>query len=270
MSKLGYTKRSRGGQYRQRSTGDDRQATAKEQTIINYLEKASQEQKAVKQEQITDLRGVFNSEAQNIEQLHTLENQLRNAQKDNTGILADRDVKRLRAEALQQQEKAEWWADFSPTLAENFEKAAKGAWQFIAYHHDKEILENAAEQEKAAIIENARDEAVTSVGGNRQIDQFALQNEGDWEGERKIDTDIWGVQMQPLWGDKFTLEKAKLIESNWDMVVSEAMGDTRFERQSADLIIARLGQIKRHLGIGRGTAGDRHIDRVATAKINDW
>ena len=44
MSKLGYTKRSRGGQYRQRSTGDDRQATAKEQTIINYLEKASQEQ----------------------------------------------------------------------------------------------------------------------------------------------------------------------------------------------------------------------------------
>ena len=270
MSKLGYTKRSRGGQYRQRSTGDDRQATAKEQTIINYLEKASQEQKAVKQEQITDLRGVFNSEAQNIEQLHTLENQLRNAQKDNTGILADRDVKRLRAEALQQQEKSEWWADFSPTLAKNFEKAAKGAWQFIAYQHDKEILENAAEQEKAAIIENARDEAVTSVGGNRQIDQFALQNEGDWEGERKIDTDIWGVQMQPLWGDKFTLEKAKLVESNCDMVVSEAIGDTRFERQSADLIIARLGQIKRHLGIGRGTAGDRHIDRVATAKINAW
>ena len=270
MSNLGYTKRSRGGQYKQRSTGDDRQATASEQLIIKYLDETRKEQKAVRNEQLTDLRGVFNSEAKNREQLHTLENQLRNAQKENTQILAKRDVKRLEDQARQKEEEALWWEDYSPTLASATKKVAQGAWDFISYQHDKEVLEDAAEQEKAAIRERAKDEASTAIQGNAQQDQFTLQSDGDWEAERKIDADIWGVQTQPLWGDRFTMEQAKRIEENWDMVVSEAIGDTRFENQTADLIIARLGQIKKHLGIGAGTAGDRHIDRVAKARINAW
>tara|TARA_R100001082_G_scaffold81647_1_gene48554 strand:- start:1593 stop:4157 length:2565 start_codon:yes stop_codon:yes gene_type:complete len=270
MSKLGYTKRSRGGQYKQRSAGDDRQATASEQLIIKYLDETRKEQKSIRNEQLTDLRGVFNSEAKNREQLHTLENQLRDSQKKNTEILAKRDVKRLEDLAKQKEDEAIWWEDFSPTLAENTKKVAQGAWDFVSYHHDKKKLEDAAEQEKAAIRERAKDEATTAIQGNAQQDQFKLQSEGDWEAERKIDEDIWGVQTQPLWGDKFTMEQAKRIEENWDMVVSEAMGDTRFENQTADLIIARLGQIKKHLGIGAGTAGDRHIDRVAKARINAW
>lgn len=270
MSKLGYTKRSRGGQYKQRSAGDDRQATASEQLIIKYLDETRKEQKSIRNEQLTDLRGVFSSEATNREQLHTLENQLRDSQKKNTEILAKRDVKRIEDLAKQKEDEAIWWEDFSPTLAENTKKVAKGVWDFASYHHDKKKLEDAAEQEKAAIREKAKDEASTAIQGNAQQDQFKLQGEGDWEAERKIDEDIWGVQTQPLWGDRFTMEQAKRIEENWDMVVSEAMGDTRFENQTADLIIARLGQIKKHLGIGAGTAGDRHIDRVAKARINAW
>ena len=273
MAKLGYTKRSRGGQYRQRSTGDDRQATAQEKRITDYLEKARQEQKTVRDEQLTDLRGVFSNEADNRDQLHKLEKQLRNAQEKNTEILAKRDVKRLEDEARQKQDEAEWWAEYSPTLAENFEKAAKGAWEFVAYHHDKDAIENAEKEINRAKAAEAFKKAELSVLGNAEKDKAKLQNEGTAESfhdAAKIDEDIWGELTRPLWGSKFTMERAKLIEENWDMLVSEAMGDTPFENQSADLIIARLGQIKRHLGIGRGTAGDRHIDKVARSRLNAW
>ena len=52
----GYTKRSRGGQYIQRSVGNDKEATRQEQTHISYLEKASQEQKAVRDEYLLGLK----------------------------------------------------------------------------------------------------------------------------------------------------------------------------------------------------------------------
>ena len=274
MSKLGYTKRSRGGQYRQRSTGNDKQATAQEQLLIDYLKETKQETKAVRDEQLTDLRGVFSNEADNRDQLHRLENQLKDAQEKNHNILAKRDVKRLEDEARQKQEEAEWWAEFSPTLAQNLEKAAQGAWDFVSYQHDKNAIKEAEKNAKAkAEAAEAGTKAETGIRGNGQNDQVQLQNENtaeSFQDAAKIDDDIWGALTKPLWGSKFTMERAKQIEDNWDILVSEAMGDTPFEKQSAELITARLGQVKRHLGIGSGTAGDRHLDKVAKNGIRTW
>jgi hypothetical protein len=274
MSELRYTKRSRGGQYRQSNAPNDRQATAQEQLIIDYLKETKQETKAVRDEQLTDLRGVFRSEADNRDQLHRLENQLKDAQEKNHNILAKRDVKRLEDEARQKQEEAEWWAEFSPTLADAVEKTAQGAWDFVSYHHDKNAVEESEKNAEAkAQAAEAFTKAEIATVGNAQKDQALLQNENtaeSFQDAAKIDDDIWGALTAPLWGSKFTMERAKQIEDNWDILVSEAMGDTSFNEQSADLITARLGQVKRHLGIGRGTAGDRHIDKVAKSRINAW
>ena len=274
MSELRYTKRSRGGQYRQSNAPNDRQATAQEQLIIDYLKETQRETKAVRDEQLTDLRGVFRNEADNREQLHRLENQLKDAQEKNHNILAKRDVKRLEDEARQKQEEAEWWAEFSPTLADAVQKTAKGAWDFVSYQHDKNVIEEAKKNVKAkAEAAEAFTKAEIATVGNAQGDQAQLQNENtaeSFQDAAKIDDDIWGALTKPLWGSRFTMERAKLIEDNWDILVSEAMGDTPFDKQSAELITARLGQVKRHLGIGRGTAGDRHLDKVAKSRINAW
>ena len=149
MSELRYTKRSRGGQYRQSNAPNDRQATAQEQLIIDYLKETQRETKAVRDEQLTDLRGVFSNEADNREQLHILENQLKDAQEKNHNIFAKRDVKRLEDEARQKQEEAEWWAEFSPTLADAVQKTAQGAWDFVSYQHDKNAVEEAKKNAEA-------------------------------------------------------------------------------------------------------------------------
>ena len=274
MSELRYTKRSRGGQYRQSNAPNDRQATAQEQLIIDYLKETKQETKAVRDEQLTDLRGVFSNEADNREQLHILENQLKDAQEKNHDIFAKRDVKRLEDEARQKQEEAEWWAEFSPTLADAVQKTAQGAWDFVSYQHDKNAVEEAKKNAEAkAQAAEAFTKAEIATVGNAQKDQALLQNENtaeSFQDAAKIDDDIWGALTAPLWGSKFTMERAKLIEEQWDILVSEAMGDTPFDKQSAELITARLGQVKRHLGIGRGTAGDRHLDKLAKSRINAW
>lgn len=274
MSELRYTKRSRGGQYRQSNAPNDRQATAQEQLIIDYLKETKQETKAVRDEQLTDLRGVFSNEADNREQLHILENQLKDAQEKNHDIFAKRDVKRLEDEARQKQEEAEWWAEFSPTLADAVQKTAQGAWDFVSYQHDKNAVEEAKKNAEAkAQAAEAFTKAEIATVGNAQKDQALLQNEStaeSFQDAAKIDDDIWGALTAPLWGSKFTMERAKLIEEQWDILVSEAMGDTPFDKQSAELITARLGQVKRHLGIGRGTAGDRHLDKLAKSRINAW
>tara|TARA_R100001082_G_scaffold32761_2_gene16884 strand:- start:1493 stop:4093 length:2601 start_codon:yes stop_codon:yes gene_type:complete len=266
MAKLGYTKRSRGGQYRQRSTGDDRQATAQEKRITDYLEKARQEQKTVRDEQLTDLRGVFSNEADNRDQLHKLENQLRNAQKDNTAIKRDRDVKRLEDEARQKQDEAEWWADFSPTLAENLEKAAKGAWDFVSATRDKGIIDKF----KYEVAHEEYDKTFNNLVGDSLNDQTKLQREGDIDGSKELNREIESQRNQVLWSDKYTLQQADVIKQNWSIIVSEALGTLPIDQQTPELIEARLQQVKKQLGIGRGSVGDREINEFAKKKITAW
>ena len=266
MSKLGYTKRSRGGQYRQRSTGDDRQATAQEQRITDYLEKARQEQKAVRDEYSLGLKESFSNKKENVADLHRLEQELKNVEKENTAIRRDREVKRLEDEARQKQEEAEWKAEFSPILGEATYKVAKGAWDFASAKRDEGIIKNF----KYEVAHEEYDKTFNNLVGDSLNDQTKLQREGDIDGSKELNREIESQRNQVLWSDKYTLQQADVIKQNWSIIVSEALGTLPIDKQTPELIEARLQQVKKQLGIGRGSVGDREINEFAKKKITAW
>ena len=266
MSKLGYTKRSRGGQYKQRSAGDDRQATAQEQRITDYLEKARQEQKAVRDEYSLGLKESFSNKKENVADLHRLEQELKNVEKENTAIRRDREVKRLEDEARQKQEEAEWKAEFSPILGEATYKVAKGAWDFASAKRDEGIIKNF----KYEVAHEEYDKTFNNLVGDSLNDQTKLQREGDIDGSKELNREIESQRNQVLWSDKYTLQQADVIKQNWSIIVSEALGTLPIDKQTPELIEARLQQVKKQLGIGRGSVGDREINEFAKKKITAW
>ena len=266
MSKLGYTKRSRGGQYRQRSTGDDRQATAQEQRITDYLEKARQEQKAVRDEYSLGLKESFSNKKENVADLHRLEQELKNVEKENTAIRRDREVKRLEDEARQKQEEAEWKAEFSPILGEAAYKVAKGAWDFASAKRDEGIIKNF----KYEVAHEEYDKTFNNLVGDSLNDQTKLQREGDIDGSKELNREIESQRNQVLWSDKYTTQQADVIKQNWSIIVSEALGTLPIDQQTPELIEARLQQVKKQLGIGKGSVGDRIVNEFAKKKITAW
>ena len=115
-----YQRRYQGsGRFRRQDFGDlGLRAKAEEQDrVTKYLERTARQLKERGQEQISDLKGIAETEAKNAEKLNQLNNDIFQNEYRNIGIRSKREVENLEAQAKELGKEKEWWKDFSTTQA---------------------------------------------------------------------------------------------------------------------------------------------------------
>ena len=115
-----YQRRYQGsGRFRRQDFGDLGLRAKKEEQdrVTKSLERTARQLKERGQEQISDLKGIAETQAKNAEKLNQLNNDVFQNEYRNIGIRSKREVENLEAQAKELGKEKEWWKDFSTTQA---------------------------------------------------------------------------------------------------------------------------------------------------------
>ena len=151
MAQSKYKRHSRGGRFRQQGEGSRAAVDnirQQRQIEIDALKTQALQQKERDSLQISGLRNVAKSEAENRNILQDLENKIYQNKRNAISVRSQTEVESILGQAKELGKEAEFWEEFATKHSKELGKAASGLYNFAQYRAAIKAYESQSEKEK--------------------------------------------------------------------------------------------------------------------------
>ncbi len=178
-----YKRHARGGRFKSPNIGDLGISALRErdQTIIDSLQLARNQQAEIDQSQMTAIERSFDKERQNIQDLQSLEDKIYRNKREAIQVRNQRDIEALKGRADEYRRSAEYWEQLSPKLGQALTVLGKGYDNVTHKLGYRNALANQADNDTLKLWADKFDQGIQKADEQNLKDQEDLKKQGATE-----------------------------------------------------------------------------------------